>query len=78
VVAGVSSIGLLIVLKFLSDYHSSNRVACMHKEKSLRGEEKNIFSALLLRWHSKLPKWEQFNEYLHDRVLKKNNFISLE
>jgi hypothetical protein len=67
VVAGVSSIGLLIVLKFLSDYHSSNRVACMHKEKSLRGEEKNI-SVLLLRWHSKLSKWEEFNEYLHDRA----------
>lgn len=39
-VAGVSSIGLLIVLKFLSDYHSSNRVACMHKEKSLRAKRK--------------------------------------
>jgi hypothetical protein len=61
VVAGVSSIGLLIVLKFLSDYHSSNRVACMHKEKSLRAEDKNIFSVLLLRWHIILSTWEEFS-----------------
>jgi hypothetical protein len=68
VVAGVSSIGLLIVLKFLSDYHSSNRVACIHKEKSLRGEDKNIFPVLLLRRHNMVSTCEEFCKYVYGSV----------